>query len=84
MEESKTAASAPVAPALTPAPAEKDSALEKRVSVLEMLVAKLLADRKPTMDSAEREAMKSARINRFAEREAKAAAATEAGKVKGE
>ncbi len=72
MEENKTAA-----------PAEKDSALEKRVSVLEMLVAKLLADRKPTMDSAEREAMKGARVSRFAEREAKAAEAAEAGRVKG-
>ena len=69
-EETKTAAAT-----------GKDSALEKRVSVLEMLVAKLLADRKPTMDSSEREAMKAARINRFAEREAKAAA--EAAKVKG-
>lgn len=82
MEESKTAAAAPVAPAPATAAAEKDS-LEKRVSVLEMLVTKLLADRKPTMDSAEREAMKGARVNRFAEREAKAAAAAEAGRAKG-
>jgi hypothetical protein len=70
MGENKTAADAPA-----PATAEKNSALEKRVSALEMLVTNLLADRKPTMDSAERKAMRTAQVNRFAEREAKAAAA---------
>jgi hypothetical protein len=82
METNKEPAVTPVIPAPATAPVEKDS-LEKRVSILEQLVTKLLADRKPTMDSAEREAMKGARVNRFAEREAKAAAAAEAAKVKG-